>query len=104
LSGKGCANNKKDAKQDAAKALLLTMDSAVESILAPAKAAVVQDPTPLLEIDPDPEGNPVGDLNDMALKLKRLPPEYEVCLPVAGFIVRLEVGLYLNGPHKRFTS
>lgn len=69
---------KKDAKQEAAKALLLKMDNQVEKFLIPKPPK--EEPAPLIEVDADVPGNPVGDLNDLCTKLKRLPPEYEVGL------------------------
>lgn len=37
-----------------------------------------EEPLTPVEVDPEVPGNPVGDLNDLCTKLKRLPPEYEV--------------------------
>lgn len=68
---------KKDAKQEAAKALLLTMDKEAEKYLLP-KASKEEPVVTIIEVDPEVSGNPVGDLNDLCTKLKRLPPEYEV--------------------------
>ncbi|CAL8097361.1 unnamed protein product [Orchesella dallaii] len=73
---KAVGKTKKDAKQEAAKALLLQMDTQVEKLLLP-KIQKEEPVTPVVEIDPEIPGNPVGDLNDLCTKLKRLPPEYE---------------------------
>jgi hypothetical protein len=76
--GKATGKVKKDTKQDAAKALLVSMDRDVEKLLVPTKSVPSDDTEKTIECDPDVEGNPVGDLNDLCAKLRRLPPEYEV--------------------------
>lgn len=79
LAGVAKARAKKDAKQMAAKALLLSMDENVSTILAPTKGeAEHESPQPTLDCDPEVEGNPVGELNDICVKIKKPPPEYEV--------------------------
>jgi hypothetical protein len=75
--GKGKAKSKKDARQEAAKTLLLSMDEQVEKLLVPIKPTI-ENISPAIECDSEVEGNPIGDLNDLCLKIKRLPPEYEV--------------------------
>lgn len=80
ISGKGHAKTKKDAKQEAAKDLLLSMDEKVDKLLIPVKEPMDQESVPAIEFDPEVPGNPVGELNDLCLKIKRLPPDYEVCI------------------------
>jgi hypothetical protein len=57
------------------------MDDQVAALLVPSKSPTTMDEVdqskPSLDVDPEPEGNPVGELNDLCLKIKRLPPEYE---------------------------
>ena len=76
-SASATGKTKKDAKQEAAKALLVKMDNDVEQYLIPT-ATKEEFVSPIVEVDPEVPGNPVGDLNDLCTKLKRLPPEYEV--------------------------
>ncbi|ODM97825.1 Interferon-inducible double-stranded RNA-dependent protein kinase activator A A [Orchesella cincta] len=73
---KAVGKTKKDAKQEAVKMLLLQMDTQVEKLLLP-KVQKEEPVTPVIEIDPEVTGNPVGNLNDLCTKLKILPPEYE---------------------------
>lgn len=59
-------------------ALLVSMDEQVEKLLLPIKTDEVDQQKPSsIDCDPEVEGNPVAELNDLCGKIKRQPPEYE---------------------------
>ncbi|CAG7653040.1 unnamed protein product [Allacma fusca] len=71
----GVGKTKKDAKQDAAKSLLLTLDARLIDkfdVKFTKKEEVIQP-----EYDPEAPGNPVGELNEFCLRAKKIVPEYE---------------------------
>ena len=70
---------KREAKQAAARALLRMMDEGVDRLLIPESSE--PETTALSNIcdcDPEPPGNPVMELNDLCLKIRKIPPQYEV--------------------------
>jgi len=73
---RGRGYSKKDAKQEAARALLQSMDDRTQKLLTP----MVKPPrpeTPEPDVDPDVTGNPVGELNDLCMRVRITPPKYE---------------------------
>jgi len=78
LLGVGKGSCKKDAKQEAALALLRQMDEKTGEMVTytPQSKAV---PMRIdADVDPDVTGNPIGDLNDLCMRSRIPPPEYDV--------------------------
>ena len=76
LIATGVGKTKKDAKQDAAKNLLLQLDSRLIEKFDSRFSNKEEISQP--ELDPEAPGNPVGELNEFCLRAKKIVPEYEV--------------------------
>ena len=76
--GSAKSSNKRDAKHEAARIILLKLDDRSEHLISYTPQLKTPVNTDSLEVDPDVSGNPVGELNDLCLRAHIPPPEYEV--------------------------